>query len=231
MVQTNQEARHASFRTISGTSTDYNGDSFAAFLAEGATETGSYNGAFIEWLQIRTTSSDDNLDNLKALFASQLGVGTWDEVGTFPANFSPTDITGLLLWLDGADTSAGNIVQSGGLVSQWSDKSGLNNHALQGTEANQPITGTRTIGGENVLDFDGSAAELQLTSKISHSAGISAFIVAERDANGTNTLLAGQDSGDIQMRVDSPTGAPELVKRSVSVLITGGSTIAVVSTF
>lgn len=38
-------------------------------------------------------------------------------------------------------------------VSQWKDKSGNNNHATQATVANQPKTGTRTIGGLNVFDY------------------------------------------------------------------------------
>lgn len=78
-MATNQEGRHASFRSIAGTTLDYNGDALAAFQAEGATAT-DYNGAFIQWLQARTSSSSTNVNDLAALFASQNGFSSWDNV-------------------------------------------------------------------------------------------------------------------------------------------------------
>src|SRR3990167_8616268 len=66
---------------------------------------------------------------------------------------------GLKLWLDASDTST--ITSSGGLVSQWNDKSGNNNHAIQGTGAAQPGTGTVKQGGKNVITFDGTADFIQ----------------------------------------------------------------------
>lgn len=65
--------------------------------------------------------------------------------------WTPSEIT-TALWLDAADTST--IVQSGGLVSQWSDKSGNAHHAVQATGSLQPQTGADTIGGKNALVFD-----------------------------------------------------------------------------
>jgi hypothetical protein len=56
-------------------------------------------------------------------------------------------------WYDADDAST--ITESGGLVSQWDDKSGNNNHVTQGSASNQPTTGTRTINSLNALDFDG----------------------------------------------------------------------------
>lgn len=72
--------------------------------------------------------------------------------GAAPA-FSPTDITGLELWLDAADAST--ITETGGAVSQWDDKSGQDNHFTQSTGSIQPVTGTDTINGRNALDFLG----------------------------------------------------------------------------
>lgn len=69
-----------------------------------------------------------------------------------PGTFTPKQIASMTLWLDASDLST--ITQSGGLVSQWNDKSGVGNHATQVTGANQPTTGTRTQGGLNVIDFD-----------------------------------------------------------------------------
>lgn len=48
----------------------------------------------------------------------------------------PLTLPNLVMWLDGADSST--IVQSGGLISQWSDKSPQLLHWVQPTGANQP---------------------------------------------------------------------------------------------
>ena len=82
--------------------------------------------------------------------------------GSGGASFSPTDISGLALWLDAADTAT--ITHSGGSVSQWDDKSGNNYHATQPTGSVQPITGTRTINGRNVLDFVAGLSYMSLPS-------------------------------------------------------------------
>jgi hypothetical protein len=70
------------------------------------------------------------------------------------AAFSPLDLPGLLLWLDASDAST--ITESAGLVSQWNDKSGNANH-VTATLAERPTTGTRTVGGLNGIDFNGSS--------------------------------------------------------------------------
>jgi hypothetical protein len=67
------------------------------------------------------------------------------------AAFTPTDIASLAAWWDASDEST--ITDVYGSVSQWDDKSGNGRHASQGTASLQPITGTRTINGLNVIDF------------------------------------------------------------------------------
>jgi len=67
--------------------------------------------------------------------------------------FSPNKISGLKLWLDASDL--GTITESGGAVSLWVDKSRNGSDAVQLTGLLQPVTGTRTINGLNVIDFDG----------------------------------------------------------------------------
>jgi len=66
--------------------------------------------------------------------------------------FTPIDITSATLeaWYDPSDAST--ITESSGLVSQLDDKSVNGRDVLQGTGSLQPETGTRTIGGVNVLD-------------------------------------------------------------------------------
>jgi hypothetical protein len=72
------------------------------------------------------------------------------------ATTSPAGIpvAGYKLWLDATDATT--ITAVGGAVSQWSDKSGFGSNFTQGTGANQPTTGTRTINSKNIIDFDGT---------------------------------------------------------------------------
>jgi len=83
-MPTNQEGKHASFRAIAGTTLDYNGDSLAAFQAEGATSN-NYNEAFIQWLQIRNSSSLTDLNDLQNEFALANGFSNWQSVNTISA--------------------------------------------------------------------------------------------------------------------------------------------------
>jgi hypothetical protein len=80
----------------------------------------------------------------------------WNQFWLSGARFSPSQLSGLKLWLDGADTNS--ITSSGGSVSQWSDKSGNANHAVQATAGQKPKTAEATINGRNVLSFHGNAS-------------------------------------------------------------------------
>lgn len=65
---------------------------------------------------------------------------------------SPLGIDGLRLWLDASDGST--ITTSGGQVSQWSDKSGFGNHAVQSDPARQPTVGLGALAGQNAIHLD-----------------------------------------------------------------------------
>lgn len=67
------------------------------------------------------------------------------------AAWQPTDLANLVAWYDPSDVAT--ITESGGFVSQLDDKSGNGNHVVQPTGASQPITGTQTINGLNVLEY------------------------------------------------------------------------------
>ncbi len=75
-------------------------------------------------------------------------------------SFTPPDNFALTAWYDPSDL--GSIVHSGGAVSQLNDKTGTDLHATQATGSLQPTTGTRTIGGLNVLDFDNRTEEMNM---------------------------------------------------------------------
>jgi hypothetical protein len=68
------------------------------------------------------------------------------------AQATPNTIDGLRLWLDASDGATINT--SGGQVTQWSDKSGFNNHATQADTARQPVLGLGVLGGQNAVRFD-----------------------------------------------------------------------------
>jgi len=62
--------------------------------------------------------------------------------------FNPNDFDGLTLWTDTSDPTT--IIESGGFISQWSDKSGNGNHLKQAVGASQP-----SLDGDGSILFNG----------------------------------------------------------------------------
>lgn len=97
--------------------------------------------------------------------------------------FSPSNISGLQLWLDATTglfdaTSGGNAVTTdGSAVARWEDQSGNGYHATQGTSNNRPVLKTSIQNGKNILRFDGSNDVLLAT--ISASSPRTTFAVAK----------------------------------------------------
>lgn len=77
----------------------------------------------------------------------------WQRLAFRAKQFDPRTIPGLVSWHDASDSAT---ITVGTGVSSWADKSGKGYTLSQSTGNNQPTTGTRTIGGRNALDFDGS---------------------------------------------------------------------------
>jgi len=106
--------------------------------------------------------------------------------------FTPTQISGCALWLDSAD--AATVIQSGGTVSQWNDKSGNANHAKQTTASNQP-TYTNTSSGIRFNPTNSGATQntTQFLSNTAVSISLTAhaiFIVQSQSAATSNTPRA-----------------------------------------
>lgn len=70
------------------------------------------------------------------------------------SGFTPKSISGLYLWLDGADSSS--VTLNSGNVSQWRDLSGGGRHFSQATSGAQPAYTSAGQNGKNCLTFDGS---------------------------------------------------------------------------
>ena len=88
--------------------------------------------------------------------------------------FSPSQLSGLRLWLDAEKgvTSAAN------KVSAWADQSGQSNNAAQTMLARQPELTVNTINGHPVIHFDGSDDVLKVLDSASLRFGMDDFTIA-----------------------------------------------------
>lgn len=85
-------------------------------------------------------------------------------------------------------TNAASITDAGGgSVSQWNDLSSAGNNATQGTNANRPITGTRTINSLNALDCDGTNDNFTVSTGTSAVGAVSLFSIYLPDNATTGT--------------------------------------------
>jgi hypothetical protein len=112
----------------------------------------------------------------------------------FPLTQVPLTVPGVVSWFDAADTAT--ITESGGSVSSVRNKANSQTPFTQGTALNQPVTGTRTINGLNVLDFDGVNSTLSFPSVFSDftNGQASCFVVAKADTAGTTKTIVGSNS-------------------------------------
>ncbi len=114
---------------------------------------------------------------------------------------------GLLLWLDAADDSTFSY-SSGTSVSQWRDKSGLNNHSLQATVGNQPSRST-TQNSRKTINFDGTNDFLDGTSALTLANGYTAFTIVKSSATGERDIITSTtaaQSADIYLYQQASSG-------------------------
>ncbi len=86
-----------------------------------------------------------------------LQIGKMGKAGIHQKSF-PLSAACPILWLDATDSKS--IIQAGGAVSQWKDKSGNNNHVYQSVSSDQPRLGT--INGNNSIRSNGSSQYLNI---------------------------------------------------------------------
>jgi hypothetical protein len=88
---------------------------------------------------------------------------------------SPLDIAGCALWLDASDPAS--ITASSGEVTAWADKSATGSSWTRVGGANGPATGTQTMGGKNVVVFDGTNDGLSAVTPLNTSMPLTFFVV------------------------------------------------------
>lgn len=103
------------------------------------------------------------------------------------AGFSPASLASLRLWFDAADATT--ITESGGVVSQWADKSGNGLHLAAGGAFPTYIAGTPE------LSFSASRMK---TGATGFTGGNTVFIVAQFPVTSTWQLITGGPIGASQ---------------------------------
>lgn len=129
--------------------------------------------------------------------------------------FAPTSLSGLALWLDAADATTITIATG---ASQWNDKSGNTNNALQGTGGNQPTVTTNAQNGKQALTFNGTTQSMAIANSVSTQIGTGmtffmvgalvnwtdsanrAFLVKGPNASGANYIF-NKDSTNVMQFV------------------------------
>ena len=108
--------------------------------------------------------------------------------------YSPSNEAGNILWLDSSDSNT--ITEVLGAVSQWDDKSGQGNHAVQATGAEQPTTNATTQNGKNVLDFDGTDDRIVSTFGSTLTQPNTVFITGKYDVITAAYMFDGIDASN-----------------------------------
>jgi hypothetical protein len=104
--------------------------------------------------------------------------------GVNPGTVTPDQITGLVVWL------RETVVLNAGNVSQWTDKSGNGNHAVQATPANQPLyhAANPQFNGLASLDFNGTTTFLQAAGLV-QAQPYTVYVIGFSSTFGAGVLL------------------------------------------
>lgn len=144
--------------------------------------------------------------------------------------FNPRTIPGITLWLDAADTSTLTIDTG---VSAWRNKAGTGiTSFVQGTGNSQPLSGTATINGRNVLVFDGvddfmTATDPFMTGATYGVLPFSMWIVQQIVAS-TNFGMTYTNGNGFEFRQNATTGQMQVESASgVNVHTFTGSSVGV----
>ena len=120
--------------------------------------------------------------------------------------FNPKSISGLLVWLDAADSSTYTLATG---VSEWRDKSGNGRTFTQGTANNQPAISSTTQNGKGLLEFDGVNDRLQATGNWLQIPDCTIFAAFRRASGAFGGILSSSGNLDASpgLLVDSSSAA------------------------
>ncbi len=121
--------------------------------------------------------------------------------GTPRTVFSPSDLSGLNLWLKADSLS----LNDGDPVSSWTDSSGKGNHAT-GTGANRPVFKTNIINGYPIVQFTNantSYVDAPNGALTGITSAVSAFVV-QRSTSLQNNAGLSSNPGDAANQFNSP---------------------------
>lgn len=128
------------------------------------------------------------------LLAQYIGTDGYGGFITESTAWTPTDISGCVLWLDATDAST--LTTSGSTVTAWADKSG-NSYNIDNYSAT-PETGTRTINGHNTIDFvnlDNDVLYRNDLMGFSGNPAMTIIIVLDSDATNGRAFFIGGGIG------------------------------------
>lgn len=143
--------------------------------------------------------------------------------GVSAAGFSPAVDASLLAWFDASD--AATLTETSGIVSGWASKSGAASLS-QSYGPSRPATGSRTIGGRNVVDF---GTNQEMTGPLTLPSGdtLALHLVVSIDGVGNEYagLVALDATADMQVDAGSSnsfTGRLSTSGIGDSVVLSGG---------
>jgi hypothetical protein len=106
-------------------------------------------------------------------------------VDGMPQPFTPTQLSGLVLWLDANQ----NVVTSQSKVSTWMDRSGKNNNAGQSVAQLQPSLVTGVVNGLPVIRFANTALQITDAATLQWATDDFAILVVGSYKNATTSGL------------------------------------------
>jgi hypothetical protein len=122
------------------------------------------------------------------------------DAGPVTAVSAPTEISGCVLWMDGADNAT--ITASGGLVSQWTDKSATA-AVLTASGSARPTLSSTGFNSRQALVFNGTSTNMASVSPYTATNGLSAMtrIAVCQNVSG-NSVVARVFNGGSDMFVN-----------------------------
>ena len=137
--------------------------------------------------------------------------------------WTPSQIKGLVLWLDG-DTATADV---NGRVATWSDKSGLHNDGTTAVDAQKPVllTGASGLNTHQALHFDGAATFMTIAEKASLKWTQSFVIEAvfrRIEASGAPIFWKSTGYVGVLMSMGTVNATPSVRFPQVSLNVSGG---------